>query len=642
VSLQPSQNQAFTATVSGTSNTAVTWSLNPPLGNLASGATTALYVAPSTAPTTQSVTITATSIADPSKIATAAITLLEAITVSLSPSTVSLAPSGTQQFTPTVLGTSNTAVTWSINPSVGTISSTGLYTAPSSILTSQTVTVTAQSVADPTESASAPVSLSTPVTSFTYYVDSANGLDSNPGTLAEPWQTIAKVNSTTLSPGQSVAFKAGGVWREQLTVPASGTAGNPITFTSYGVGAQPIITGANVVSSWTLASGTVYQATVTTQPYVVIYNGARLQQNSGAGSTTAPNTWDWSSNTLYLNVGGNPTKTVEAGQRSEAVLVNDKAYITVQGLTLAGANQADLYATGNANHLSVLSNTLTNSGTSAWKSALMLNGVSDGLIVGNTVSFSYQGIELSGYGAATTNNNDVRANTLSYLDADGIGVTPAGGSGPENNMIEYNNCSYVNQFVDDGACIHTFNTGTGNVIRYNVAYSSGTATTKSAGIMLDSPGAGGAATMVYGNIAYFNTNGCIDDGSGGADLIYNAGELNTFSPATGVTFENNIACPSSGKYVVSTYTGGGFTFNYNLYCSGGATNPFYNTYNGTGYTFSGWQGLICGDGYSINGANPLFVNPTTDFALQSGSPAMGAGVYIPGVSTANPPNIGAK
>jgi hypothetical protein len=161
VSLQPSQNQAFTATVTGTSSTGVTWSFSPALGSLVSGATTLVYVAPSTAPTTQSVTITATSMANPSKTATAVITLLQAVTVSLIPSAVSLAPSGTQPFTATVLGTSNTAVTWSINPSVGTISSAGLYTAPSSILTSQTVTVTAQSVADPTKSATRVVSLQT-------------------------------------------------------------------------------------------------------------------------------------------------------------------------------------------------------------------------------------------------------------------------------------------------------------------------------------------------------------------------------------------------------------------------------------------------------------------------------------------------
>src|ERR1035437_4449249 len=141
VSLQPSQNQTFTPTVGGTSNTAVTWSINPALGSLGSNATTAVYVAPSTAPTTTSGTITATSMADPSKTAIAVITLLQAVTVSLSPSTVGLPPSGTQQFTATVLGTSNPAVTWSINPPLGAISSAGLYTAPSSIPTSQTVTV---------------------------------------------------------------------------------------------------------------------------------------------------------------------------------------------------------------------------------------------------------------------------------------------------------------------------------------------------------------------------------------------------------------------------------------------------------------------------------------------------------------------
>ena len=162
--LLPSQNQTFTATVGGTGNTAVTWSLSPALGSLASGATTAVYVAPSTAPTTQSVTITATSMADPSKSAKAVIALLQAITVSISPSTVSLPPSGIQQFTAAVLGTSNPAVTWSINPSAGTISSAGLYTAPSSVVTSQTVTVAAKSVADPTKTASSWVTLNPPAT----------------------------------------------------------------------------------------------------------------------------------------------------------------------------------------------------------------------------------------------------------------------------------------------------------------------------------------------------------------------------------------------------------------------------------------------------------------------------------------------
>jgi hypothetical protein len=79
--------------------------------------------------------------------------------VVVSPSSSSLSGSQTQQFTATVSGTTNTAVTWSISPQVGGISSTGLYTAPATISTPQTITVTATSVADLTKSSSATITL---------------------------------------------------------------------------------------------------------------------------------------------------------------------------------------------------------------------------------------------------------------------------------------------------------------------------------------------------------------------------------------------------------------------------------------------------------------------------------------------------
>src|SRR5277367_6994241 len=58
-----------------------------------------------------------------------------------------------------------------------------------------------------------------------YYVDSAAGLDSNNGTgSSTPWQTIAKVNNTGLNPGDSVLFKNGDIWREQLLDRFSGSS----------------------------------------------------------------------------------------------------------------------------------------------------------------------------------------------------------------------------------------------------------------------------------------------------------------------------------------------------------------------------------------------------------------------------------
>ena len=45
-----------------------------------------------------------------------------------------------------------------------------------------------------------------------YYVSSSAGLDTNPGTLAAPWKTIAKVNAKSFAPGTSVLFKRGDIW----------------------------------------------------------------------------------------------------------------------------------------------------------------------------------------------------------------------------------------------------------------------------------------------------------------------------------------------------------------------------------------------------------------------------------------------
>jgi len=65
-------------------------------------------------------------------------------------------------------------------------------------------------------------------------------------------------------------------------------------------------------------------------------------------------------------------------------------------------------------------------------------------------------------------------------------------------------------------------------------------------------------------------------------------------------------------------------------------------------TLANWQAALAGTSFTGKDANslqadPLFTNfAGGDYTLQSGSPAIGAGVFISGVSTANPPNIGAR
>lgn len=75
----------------------------------------------------------------------------------------------TAQFSATVSGVSNSSVTWQINnitggnSTVGTISNSGIYTPPTSIPTSNSVTVSAISTASPTSSASATISILNPL-----------------------------------------------------------------------------------------------------------------------------------------------------------------------------------------------------------------------------------------------------------------------------------------------------------------------------------------------------------------------------------------------------------------------------------------------------------------------------------------------
>ena len=79
--LGANQQQQFTATVANSSNAAVTWSMNPPLGGISSlagsgGSASGVYTAPATFSASQSVTVMATSVADPSKQASATILLV--------------------------------------------------------------------------------------------------------------------------------------------------------------------------------------------------------------------------------------------------------------------------------------------------------------------------------------------------------------------------------------------------------------------------------------------------------------------------------------------------------------------------------------------------------------------------------------
>jgi len=160
----------FKASVTGTTNQRVKWLVNGRLGGNAEAgtiSTTGLYKAPLVGHS-RLVKITARSAALTTAIANAWVSVTagttSSVSVSISPTAASVMVNHSQQFSATISGTSYTSVNWLVkgtlggNSTVGTISSSGLYTAPGSV-PAGSITVTARSAAQSTASASALVSV---------------------------------------------------------------------------------------------------------------------------------------------------------------------------------------------------------------------------------------------------------------------------------------------------------------------------------------------------------------------------------------------------------------------------------------------------------------------------------------------------
>jgi hypothetical protein len=145
-------------------------------------------------------------------------------TVALNTYQASLTPGQTLQFQATVAGP-NPNVTWTVdglaggNPSVGTISSSGLYISPPA---SGLHHVTATSVANPTQTATAAVATTNYAGTFTYHNDVARTGQN----LAETALTNANVNSTQF--GKLLSYAVDGsiyaqpLYVESVNLPGAG------------------------------------------------------------------------------------------------------------------------------------------------------------------------------------------------------------------------------------------------------------------------------------------------------------------------------------------------------------------------------------------------------------------------------------
>ncbi len=156
----------FQATVNGSGdyNSSVQWYVNGVAGGNSTYGTvdnTGNFCAPSQPPVDNPVSIKAVATADTSISGTTSVRI---ILLTISPTQAQMYVGGTQQFTATISGALNNTVIWQVNQVVGgnstlgTISPTGLYTAPAQY-TDTGITVVATST-DPTINVGADISLS--------------------------------------------------------------------------------------------------------------------------------------------------------------------------------------------------------------------------------------------------------------------------------------------------------------------------------------------------------------------------------------------------------------------------------------------------------------------------------------------------
>jgi hypothetical protein len=232
---------ALTAAVANDSaNAGVTWSVT--CGSTGTGAcgafsnitsASATYTAPLTAPTGNTVTVTATSVTDPTRSASSMIGIVTTVVVILSPAPTSLQLSTGAAFTAFVANDSaNAGVTWTVTcgstgacgslSAVATASgTTNDFSAPGAIPTGNTVTVTATSVTDATKSASAKITITTANTTLangTYVFSLAGATGGGPYYVAGAFT----VSGGTITSGEQDYIDLGTIASDKINGTGSG------------------------------------------------------------------------------------------------------------------------------------------------------------------------------------------------------------------------------------------------------------------------------------------------------------------------------------------------------------------------------------------------------------------------------------
>jgi hypothetical protein len=496
----------------------------------------------------------------------------------------------------------------------------------------------------------------------TYYV-SVEGSDANDGlSTAKPWRTISKVNATTLHPGNTVKFRRGDTWREQLTISGSGTSGKYINIGAYGTGRKPIINGSDDRSGWadvyngTNANiwGTVASAPLAEAAYVVINDTLYTRVTNLADLTEANKYWIKTASTpdsIFVWRVTDPDDAIaEVTTRTYGIYASQKAYLNISNIEVRGAVYGVEFD-GVVNSHSIVENCKAKYNVLA--GFRFADGYAYGTMQNDSASYNGNNFLAWGYQGLTTPRCDSTLMAHNYSGYSvrnyvGGGAGVSDGSGYQffnsSGVMEYNESDHDN----NGFFLDPYTNNNKMVMRYNNIHDCSLT-----GIGVTDPGATGSIWVYYnlvknsgsvgygafnsehdltglGTIYIYNNTFYNDNSRVAVAQVYNLHGVNhvlknnIFSYPSAAGAEDNFSCVRVGDT-------DNFTSNYNHFYHG-ASNPDYivRRVNSFYAALTNWQPILSQDANSTEG-DPLFNNAGTDFGLQFTSPAYNTGTTITGI-----------
>ncbi len=486
----------------------------------------------------------------------------------------------------------------------------------------------------------------------TYYVKNG-GNDNAAGTSdATAWATIAKVSGFTFAAGDSVLFKRGSLWREELDIPWTNYAAAPITFSAYGSGDLPKIYGSNQVSGW-IQEGNLYYASWASNPTAIWFintDGTIFWGTfeSAKGSLTSEYKWWWDSDhsRIYVYVATSPDTrytSVEAPVRKYGIFFDERDHVTISYFEVAFAGHPTVQPDGIFGGLGF------NDGAIIEHNKVHHIGR---LLVGDQQG---DGIDIRGSDNAIIRYNEVYQNArrgISFWSTNGY----TGNDGIiERNTVYNNHHAGIDIFLaaDSGSSIDNIQIR-GNYIYLDSSFAQGLdSLVTSHGIYLMGNSNAITNAKIYNNIVinmYGDGLYTLSAYVNGVELYHNVafgsypGSL--WSPGfdvrttavTNVTLKNNIGMDCVYGCLNVAVSSSVIASDYNLWYQSGGTNA-YAIIGGTSY-YSGdfelyksattaWRPGISHDLWQ----DPLFQSAGSDFRLTLSSPARNAGVTIASVAS---------